>query len=287
MISPWRSHGITWSESERRQLLDDIYNFKVKGGIQYLNCFLLGQSASGKTSFFNTCATALKDEGRILRPLTVLRAAGSSVTTKFETHPLYTKSDQVLKLRIFDCRGLHDIKGVTDENIRLILDGHVKHGYEIAPDETIHHTDDHYRVDPQLGDKMHCVVYVVNAENPGAALAGNAATKIFEKIRRKVSQTHVPQIVLMNKVDRLRASLANDISELFRSEEVKKKFAAVANFMNLPDMNILPMSNYHSEPVPNRNKDILALTNLKIIMGSANDFVQGHGTSNAPSGFFD
>lgn len=50
---------------------------------------------------------------------------------KFETHPLYNKKDGHLKLRIYDCRGLHDIKGVTAEDIRLIVDGHIKHGYTV------------------------------------------------------------------------------------------------------------------------------------------------------------
>lgn len=78
---PWRSH-IEWTSANKYKLLEDINRFKVKGGIQYLNCFLLGQAASGKTSFFNTSATALKDERRILAPLTVFKSSGKSVTTR-------------------------------------------------------------------------------------------------------------------------------------------------------------------------------------------------------------
>jgi hypothetical protein len=91
----------------------------------------------------------------------------------------------------------------------------------------------------------------------------------------------------MNKVDRLRASLGDDISQLFRSQEVKKKFDVVTNFMNLQDMHVLPMSNYHNEPVPNTNKDVLTLTNLKRIMDFANDYVHNACAKNAPSDFYD
>lgn len=91
----------------------------------------------------------------------------------------------------------------------------------------------------------------------------------------------------MNKVDRLRASLADDISELFKSVEVKKKFHVVARFMNLPEMNVLLMSNYHNEPVPNTNKDILALTNLKRIVDCANDFVHNACAKDVPSDFYE
>lgn len=81
MSEPWRSH-IKWDDENRKKLLKNINEFRVKGDIKYLNCFLLGQAASGKTSFINTTATALKDEKRILNPLTVFKSHGSSVTTK-------------------------------------------------------------------------------------------------------------------------------------------------------------------------------------------------------------
>lgn len=98
--------------------------------------------------------------------------------------------------------------------------------------------------------------------------------------------TDVPRVVLMNKVDRLRASLADDVSNLFRRVEVKKKLNAVANFMNLLEMDVLPMSNYHNEPVPNTKKNVLALTNLKSIMDFANDFVQKESDKKKLSDFF-
>ncbi|XP_056016973.1 interferon-induced protein 44-like [Ostrea edulis] len=155
------------------------------------------------------------------------------------------------------------------------------------PASPISHSDPYYREKPELKDMIHCVVYVVNAENPGLALAGEAAEKIFIDIKSKLGERHVPQVVLMNKVDRLRASLGDDISELFQSVEIKKKLDTVANFTNILEMNILPMSNYHNERVPNTNKDVLALTNLKTIMDYANDFVYNASDRNAPSGFYD
>lgn len=99
--------------------------------------------------------------------------------------------------------------------------------------------------------------------------------------------TDVPQVVLMNKVDRLRASLGEDISDLFHSKEVHNKLADVVQFTALPDMNVLPMSNYHSESKPNTNKDILALTNLKTIIDYANDFVFAACKTGIPSGFYE
>lgn len=93
MGKPWRSH-IEWDDLNRKQLLEGINTFKVKGGVKYLNCLLLGQAASGKTSFFNTSYTALKDEGRIISPLTVFKSSGSSVTTKVNSIDLSVSSSK-------------------------------------------------------------------------------------------------------------------------------------------------------------------------------------------------
>lgn len=36
LSKPWRSHDIKWTPENKYQLLEDIYNFKVKGGVPYL-----------------------------------------------------------------------------------------------------------------------------------------------------------------------------------------------------------------------------------------------------------
>lgn len=81
MEEPWRSH-IQWTTQYRQQLLEDLSDFEVKGEVPYLNCLLLGQVASGKTSFFNTCLTAVKDERRMINTFAVLKPSVSSVTKK-------------------------------------------------------------------------------------------------------------------------------------------------------------------------------------------------------------
>ncbi|XP_062582164.1 interferon-induced protein 44-like [Saccostrea cucullata] len=280
---PWRNFD--WREKD--ELLAEVSNFRIKGGVKYLNCMLLGQAASGKTSFFNTCATALKDEKRVLAPLAVYKPSGGSVTSTFETHPLFTKDDKILPLRIFDCRGLHNVSGVTPEDIQLMVIGHVKSGYQINPVASIQSDHAKYRSQPNIGDRIHCLIYVVNADNPQSALADESAVEIFKRMRELLAPLNVPQLVLMNKVDRLRASLSDDISQIFRSEEVYRKFKVVADFMQLPDMNVLPMSNYHDETNPDPKKDVLALSNLKMMMDRANDFLQRQDTSSAPEDFYD
>ncbi|XP_062598456.1 interferon-induced protein 44-like [Saccostrea cucullata] len=165
--------------------------------------------------------------------------------------------------------------------------GHVKSGYQINPVASIQSDHAKYRSQPNIGDRIHCLIYVVNADNPQSALADESAVEIFKRMRELLAPLNVPQLVLMNKVDRLRASLSDDISQIFRSEEVYRKFKVVADFMQLPDMNVLPMSNYHDETNPDPKKDVLALSNLKMMMDRANDFLQRQDTSSAPEDFYD
>ncbi|XP_061177266.1 interferon-induced protein 44-like [Saccostrea echinata] len=281
MERPWRDFN--WRDKD--ELLYEVSNYQIKGGVKYLNCMLLGQAASGKTSFFNTCASALKNKDTVLAPLTVYKPSEKSVTSTFETHALYTKDEKTLPVRIFDCRGLHNVAGVLPEDVRQMVEGHIKSGYQINPGASIQSNHAKYRLDAQLGDKMHCLVYVVNADNPKAALADESAVEIFANMRKLLAPLNLPQLVLMNKVDRLRASLSDDISLLFKSNEVYNKLKVIADFMVLPEMNVLPMSNYHMETVPDPKKDVLALSNLKMIMDRANDFLQRQDKTNIPEDF--
>lgn len=56
-------------------------NFPIQQSMKFLNVLLIGQASSGKSSFINTCATALLDENRIVTKVAVLEPMSSGVTT--------------------------------------------------------------------------------------------------------------------------------------------------------------------------------------------------------------
>lgn len=80
--------------------------------------------------------------------------------------------------------------------------------------------------------------------------------------------------ILLTHVDRLRGSIDNDTTHVFRSSEVQGKVAEVAQMFSVSEGDVLPMVNYVKEQKPTLEKDVLALFNILHIMGMANDYVK-------------
>ncbi|XP_062575816.1 interferon-induced protein 44-like [Saccostrea cucullata] len=279
--------GDPWTPQFKEQLLEKIVKLKPAAEINYFNILLLGQAASGKSSFFNTCATAIEDSNRLKTLSQVYQKASKSVTTSLEVFPLHTRDGQILPLRLFDCRGLNVEHGVPTEDIMLIVQGHVRNGYEINPEVSIKKENPKYREHAGLKDRMHCVVYVTNAENPTEQLTDPKTEEQLRYVRESITSDHVPQVVLFNKIDKLRISNRDDLGDVFRSQSVRDACYKAAEYMQIPLMNVLPMSNYHEENLPTLVKNILALFYLLTMMQRANDFVANSARGNVPEDFYD
>jgi septin family protein len=65
----------------KNDLLSRIQKIEPAGGIKYLNILLLGQAASGKSAFFNTCCTALMNDNRMITANQVYLHTNTSVST--------------------------------------------------------------------------------------------------------------------------------------------------------------------------------------------------------------
>ncbi|XP_061192162.1 interferon-induced protein 44-like [Saccostrea echinata] len=288
---PWRMISAEvddpWTSQFKEQLMEKIVNLEPAAGINYFNILLLGQAASGKSSFLNTCATAIEDNNRLITLSQVYQKASKSVTTSLEVFPLHTRNGQILPLRLFDCRGLNVEHGVPTEDVMLIVKGHVRNGYEINPEVSIKKENPKYREIAELKDRMHCVVYVTNAENPSEQLTDPKTEEQLRFVRETIASDHVPQIVLFSKIDKLRISNKDDLRDVFRSQGVRDTCYKAAEYMQIPLMNVLPMSNYHEENLPTLEKDILALFYLLTMMQRANDFVSNCAKVNVPEEFYD
>ncbi|XP_062617942.1 interferon-induced protein 44-like [Saccostrea cucullata] len=281
---PWRKMPLTTTKipDMRRELMGKIKTFQKKGNVNFLNILLLGQSSSGKSSFVNSCATALYDANRIVTPCGVLEPQSESVTARLEAHPIKISSTAFLPVRIFDCRGLHDLNGVHSDDIKNMCDGRIKNEYTFDPTLPVRSDNEKFRERPQLQDRMHCVVYVAAADNPKELLADGRANEQLKAIRAVLSAANIPQLVLLNKIDRLGMK---DITTIFRNKLVKETCEGAMEFMSLPLGNVLPMINYTEEQTPDSMKDFLALFNLWYMMSKANDYVGLQ--SDVPEGFND
>ncbi|XP_062576004.1 interferon-induced protein 44-like [Saccostrea cucullata] len=268
--SPWRGIG-PWNQKEKKKLLSSILNMNIEGDVKQINCLLIGQISSGKTSFCNAAATALADSGEIKSPFTVYQEGEGTTTKKLDICNLYAR-DKSMKLAVYDCRGIHDIDSIRLEDVLRIVDGHIKPGYILKSDEPISESDDKYRRNPTLNDKMHCVIYVMDATASRRLLATETTKAIFSEVRRILSGKHVPQLVLVNKVDRMHVNFKNNLEVVFYSDYLKSFLGNVASFTNLDERNILVQSNYCTEKNPDLKRDFLTLNNLREIMQRANDY---------------
>ncbi|XP_056001117.1 interferon-induced protein 44-like [Ostrea edulis] len=250
--------------------------------MKFLNVLLIGQASSGKSSFINTCATALLDENRIVTKVAVLEPMSSGVTTDFCAKPLKINEERFLPVRLFDCRGLHSLNGIHDDDIIKICEGNIKSGYKFDPARSISTDHDKFRKEPSLSDKMHCVVYVAAADIPKEMLADAKAADQLKTLRMYLSGENISQLLLLNKIDRLGIK---NINTIFKNRMVKETCEGAKEFMDMPMGNILPMINYADDVLPVDMKDFLALYSLWQMMNKAYDYVTAQ--LDIPDGFYD
>ncbi|XP_062585411.1 interferon-induced protein 44-like [Saccostrea cucullata] len=212
-------------QEEKKKLLEEIgtATSSLPQDVKTINCLLIGQVSAGKTSFCNAAATAIADEKRLIKPQTVYKSSVKSTTVKLESCILL-QGDKQLPLLIHDCRGLHEIDSIQKEDIFYTVDGHIEPGYKFDPEKPISISDACYRKDPKLADKMHCVVYVVDATGSKKVLASENAEETFRDLRERLASTYVPQLVLMNKIDQLHENFQGDLERVFYSQLVQRLF---------------------------------------------------------------
>ncbi|MES1923443.1 Glycoside hydrolase 2 (Mannanase, beta-galactosidase), partial [Bonamia ostreae] len=64
-----------------KELREKIAEFIPEKDLNCVNILLIGPPGTGKTSFYNSCITALSDERRVKDPFTV-RSGGDCVTVR-------------------------------------------------------------------------------------------------------------------------------------------------------------------------------------------------------------
>ncbi|KAK3084672.1 hypothetical protein FSP39_017243 [Pinctada imbricata] len=202
-----------------------IKNYKPFAGKEHVNILLLGPIGTGKSSFFNTLDTCLSSSDAVKR-----RAGAGSETHSYTTmfHVYRLESEETLKFRICDCRGIESARSIPTEDVLAILDGHIKSGYEVR-------------------------------------------TSYKYTFPRFTCQDDIGQLVLLSKTDQCVKVLESQIHKTFLSTDVKKSVESFAHSFGLPVSSVLPMKNYCTEVLKQTEVDILALFNLKQILGVAND----------------
>ncbi|XP_062566171.1 uncharacterized protein LOC134228528 [Saccostrea cucullata] len=256
--------------------------------VKYMNLLLIGVAGSGKSSFVNSCATALLDDGRLVQASLAMKAGMASATRMLKLAPLRRKGGDVIPIRLFDTRGIlkEGTEVVGKEEMNYIIDGYVKPNAKMTSLSDMKAEKKSQRETPKIGDEMHCVVYVVRADK--SMDDKDPCLGEIAGIRETVAQRNLPQCVLITAIDKILPN-ADDVGDMFRYSIVQKLCKFVSNSLKLSPGNIFPTANYVIEGVPDAVKDGISLCTLWKIVSLGIDYLnqmEGIG-DNIPDDFFD
>ncbi|XP_042283120.1 stonustoxin subunit alpha-like [Thunnus maccoyii] len=155
---------ISWGDKERD--LQYVRNYQPENTeVKHLRILLYGPVGAGKSSFISSVVSTVR--GRLC--VTAEASATVSDTShskKYETHRIQKESRGNFYPFVFnDIMGLEEGVGcgVSVEDIKLALKGHVQEGYKFNPASPLSDRDPGYISSPSADDKVHVLVCVCSA----------------------------------------------------------------------------------------------------------------------------
>ncbi|WAR13803.1 IF44L-like protein, partial [Mya arenaria] len=194
------------------QLKEEIATFKPPSDLDLINIrvLLLGPVGSGKSSFYNTVDSVFR--GRISQRARCGTSA-QGITTAYKPYTVSKQSGPRLQFQLCDTRGLEVNQGLDLLVCNFLLDGHVPEHYEFNPATPITPESPGFIQKPGLADKVHCVLFVLEANT-----VDDLPTKLA---------------VLLTKVDVACTEVAENVSSVFRNTHVEKVVDTVAKLLGL------------------------------------------------------
>uniref|UniRef100_A0A671P3V2 TLDc domain-containing protein n=1 Tax=Sinocyclocheilus anshuiensis TaxID=1608454 RepID=A0A671P3V2_9TELE len=249
----WRN--VLWTANRRAQLMGLIRNHKtLVTSVSRVRILIIGPVGAGKSSFFNSINSIFM--GRITSKA-MSGSAGTSLTTQFRTYPVVDHHEgRLLPFVLCDTMGLEEQSGagLDIEDISSILQGHIPDRYKFNPMAPFQHNERKASRPASLQEKIHCVVYVIDATK---------ISLMSDKLEEKLASIRIPQIVLMTKVDEACPLVQKDLQSLYVSSYIKSKVQEVSSRLGVPVSCVLPVKNYSQELELELNCDVLLLTALQ------------------------
>uniref|UniRef100_A0A3B3RPK5 TLDc domain-containing protein n=1 Tax=Paramormyrops kingsleyae TaxID=1676925 RepID=A0A3B3RPK5_9TELE len=140
--------------------------------------------------------------------------------------------------------------GLSLHDALAVINGHAPEGYKFQSGMPINPSSAGYCLDPGLQDKIHCVVFVLNARITSCRRDNVVFT--FPSL-------DVPQLVLLTHVDEMCHAVNTDVRYVYTSR-------IAASLADVPVSFVLPVKNYMSELTVNRDTDILIFSAVRQIL---------------------
>ncbi|XP_053397119.1 uncharacterized protein LOC123551683 [Mercenaria mercenaria] len=242
------------------ELLHHDYN------TDHINILLLGEVRSGKSSFFNTLATVLREE---VTSTALTGPEKTSVTTRLHRYELKTKSGHAMPIQVIDIRGFTANSGYEHE-IDQILNGNVKPGYEFGKKSKPIGKEFTLAGGPY---KIHVVCFVVDVTQVESQ-QHSAMVKKIREMKETIRKRDLPIIGIATKFDVLCPKIHENVENVQRSAKALDAVKSTAEYLEIQENCVFPVVNYTDDTDIDKAKDILLLDALDCIEKRAMDYLQ-------------
>lgn len=138
-------------------------------------------------------------------------------------------------------------------------------------DRAIQKNDGLYRENPTISEKMHCVLFVVNAD----MLDIERTYLTLKNIQGYLHDNNdIPLQIILTKMDKLDLCGLSDCSGIFYSRHASKKMQLAKTIFGVKGNQIQPIANYVDETRRSNIKDILALQAILNILQEAVTYIE-------------
>ncbi|KAJ7332562.1 hypothetical protein JRQ81_014742 [Phrynocephalus forsythii] len=266
---PWRL--IDWTSEERQELMKEIAQYESPlNSVQKIRVLFLGQISAGKSSFFNSLDSVF--QGHVLHHAPE-GTDDRSVTKKYKTYQVKNGSNgNPLPIIFCDTMGLEENYGLNIGDVSNLLQGHVPEGYQFNLIAAMEPSAHGYIESPSLNERTHCVVFIIDGFK--IEILPEKVLEKLKEIRRQAIELELPQLVIFTKVDEICSVLEEDVSDVYKSQAVKRKMEVASNKLGIPLGNIVPVKNYCSEVDLKDHVDILLLKAVRQIVRYAHRYLE-------------